>query len=90
VLKNLIMGGLENNSNDNTILNATSFMAERLDSLSQTTLASRLAINCATCQVQPNNISDLPMTIINVWDQSALSDQVSNVNHRNGYISMYR
>lgn len=76
MLKSLIMGGLETTSNDLQILNSTAFMTERLDSLSHSCLASRLAINCAPSYVQTHLVNDLPVTILDVWDQSALSEEV--------------
>ena len=75
MLRNMVMGGLDTSSKDPAILNATDFMEERLDSLDQSVLASRLAVNCAPCYVQPHLVNDLPISILNVWDDSALSDQ---------------
>ncbi len=42
----------------------------------QDELASRLSLNCSPAYVQPQKVNDLPVTIINVWDDSALSQQV--------------
>lgn len=58
------------------MIKAANFMMECLDQLSQSILASRLSINCAPSKVDPSSIDDLPMTIMDVWDESALSEQV--------------
>lgn len=76
MLRSLVQNGVDSNSPDPTIQRSVQFMTERLQGLGQSVLASRLSINCAPTSVQPQKISDLPMTIINVWDDSALSNQV--------------
>lgn len=48
----------------------------QLESLTQTELASRLTLNCIPCYVKPQLLSDLPITIMDVWDESALSSRV--------------
>ncbi len=78
-LRGLILGGLETASSDVAIRRACAFMEERLDSLCQTTLASRLSINCASSSgapSMPEDAADLPVTIVDVWDESALTEQV--------------
>ena len=76
LLRNLVMGGLETSSADPAILRSVDFMGERLETLGQSVLASRLSVNCAPSYVQPHMVNDLPVTIIDVWDESALSQQV--------------
>ena len=36
----------------------------------------RLSINCAPAYVRPQDIDELPITVIDVWDESALTNQV--------------
>ena len=78
MLKSMVMSGLaESDGNmDSPIANACEFMEERLESLSQAELASRLTLNCTPSFVQPQLVNDLPVTIIDVWDNCALSQQV--------------
>jgi hypothetical protein len=40
------------------------------------TMASRLTLNCNPSYVCPQEVNDLPTTVISVWDDSALSQQV--------------
>jgi maspardin len=70
------MGGLNAQDMEPSIATAVDFMEERLDSLGQSELASRLTLNCTPSYVQPHQVNDLPVTIINVWDVCALSQPV--------------
>lgn len=47
-----------------------------MESLTQPELASRLTMNCVNCYVQPQKICHLPITIIDVFDEYALSNSV--------------
>lgn len=77
VLKNLLLSGLETPPNaDPAIQQAADFMADRLETLGQPDLASRLSINCAPSFVRPGLVQDYPVTVIDVFDESALSDEV--------------
>ena len=76
VLKGMVVGGIETQSQDNCISKASNFMADRLNSLDQSVLASRLQINCQPSYVQPHLVNDLPVTIVTVFDESALSEEV--------------
>ena len=79
MLKGMVMNGLteQDGNMDIAIAKACEFMQERLESLGQTELASRLTLNCTPGFVQPHLVNDLPVTIIDVWDDCALSQQVS-------------
>ena len=48
----------------------------QLESLTQPELASRLTMNCVNCYVQPQKVCHLPITIIDVFDEYALSNSV--------------
>ena len=82
MLKGMVMNGLieEDGNMDIAIAKACEFMQEKLDSLGQSDLASRLTLNCTPSFVQPHLVNDLPVTILDVWDDCALSQQVS-INH---------
>lgn len=51
-------------------------MSERLESLSQQELASRLTLNCINSYVEPQKLQEIPMTIIDVFDHCAISERV--------------
>lgn len=74
VLKKMIMGNFASQNVDGEIVEATDFMVEQLESLTQSELASRLTMNCINCYVQPQKICHLPVTIIDVFDDYALSN----------------
>jgi len=79
VLKNMvssgISGGIEKQV-DGAITAACEFMTERLETLDRPVLASRLTLNCTPAYVKPHLVNDLPVTVIDVWDSCALSQQV--------------
>lgn len=54
----------------------------QLESLTQSELASRLTLNCAPGYVQPQLLKDMPITIMDVWDESALSSRVREDLHK--------
>ncbi|XP_043475686.1 maspardin-like [Leptopilina heterotoma] len=76
VLKKMVMGNFESEKVDGEIIEAIDFMVERLESLTQPELASRLTMNCVNCYVQPQKISHLQITIMDVFDEYALSNVV--------------
>jgi len=76
VLKRLVMSGLEGAHMDQQMVDATDFILERLESLGHAQLASRLTLTCAPAHVEPQNVNDLPVTIIDVFDECALTQEV--------------
>ncbi|XP_034935148.1 maspardin-like [Chelonus insularis] len=76
LLKKMVMGNFTTNKVDNDMIDAIDFMVERLETLSQAELASRLTLNCINCYVEPHKMGDLPVTIIDVFDEYALSNIV--------------
>jgi maspardin len=48
----------------------------QLESLSQKDLASRLTMNCVNCYVEPQKLNGLSITILDVFDDYALSNAV--------------
>jgi maspardin len=76
VLRSLVSHGIDTQSDDNSIVKASAFMYDRLGGLEQSVLASRLSVNCNPSYVQPQSVNDLPVTIMNVFDDCALSEEV--------------
>ncbi|KAL0820506.1 hypothetical protein ABMA28_006364 [Loxostege sticticalis] len=76
VLKRMLMGNFTSDKVDRRIAESIDFMVERLESLNQSELASRLTLNCTPSYVKPQVLSHLPITIMDVWDECALSAQV--------------
>lgn len=72
----MVMGNFTTEKVDGEIIEAIDFMVERLESLNQPELASRLTMNCVNCYVQPEKICNLPITIMDVFDEYALSNSV--------------
>ncbi|CAH2042413.1 unnamed protein product, partial [Iphiclides podalirius] len=76
VLKRMLMGNFTTDKIDKRIAESIDFMVERLESLNQSELASRLTLNCTPCYILPQQLNDIPITIMDVWDESALSSRV--------------
>ncbi|XP_013187612.2 maspardin [Amyelois transitella] len=76
VLKRMLMGNFTSDKVDKRMAESIDFMVERLESLTQSELASRLTLNCTPCFVQPEHLKNIPITIMDVWDESALSSEV--------------
>lgn len=76
VLKKMVMGNFTAFRVDSRIADSIDFMVERLESLSQKELASRLTMNCVSCYVEPQKLSGLCITILDVFDDYALSNAV--------------
>ncbi|XP_047996947.1 maspardin-like [Leguminivora glycinivorella] len=76
VLKRMLMGNFSAEKADRRIIEAIDFMVERLESLNQSELASRLTLNCTPGYMQPHLLNELAVTIVDVWDECALSPQV--------------
>nr|XP_006814203.1 PREDICTED: uncharacterized protein LOC100377514 [Saccoglossus kowalevskii] len=73
VLKRMVMGNFASNLTDGDMADAIDFMVERLDSLTQSQLASRLTLNCKDSYVEPHKVSNTDVTVMDVFDESALS-----------------
>ncbi|OWR43448.1 maspardin like protein [Danaus plexippus plexippus] len=76
VLKRMLMGNFTCEKVDKRIAESIDFMVERLETLTQSELASRLTLNCTPSYVQPQILGDIPITIMDVWDDGALSSRV--------------
>ncbi|CAG5120117.1 unnamed protein product, partial [Candidula unifasciata] len=73
VLKKMVMGSFEKKAADADIADSIDFMVEKLDGMSQQALASRLTLNCMNCYVEPQKLRDLDVTLMDVYDDCALS-----------------
>jgi len=73
VLKKFISGNMEYGETDVRIAKAMDFMTERLETLQQSELASRLTLNCVSSFVDTSKIRNVKVTIIDVFDKSALT-----------------
>lgn len=76
LLKKLIMGNLPRSSRDPEVAYSVDFMVEKLDGLNQAELASRLTLNCTSSYVEPQKLRAIPTTIMDVFDECALSQRV--------------
>lgn len=77
VLKKMIMVNFTTTHPDKRIIDSVDFMVERLDSLSQQDLASRLTLNCTNSYVDHTKVEHVKaVTIIDVFDEYALSSPV--------------
>ncbi|TRY67042.1 hypothetical protein TCAL_11443 [Tigriopus californicus] len=76
MLKNIVASGMECSTNEAPICCATEFMLERLNDLPQSILASRLTLNGTSSRVDPKRLRDLPITLLNVWDNYVLAPEV--------------
>lgn len=76
LLKKMIMDNFQVNEVDPDVADAIDFMVERLDSLGRREIASRLTLNCIDSYVEPQKLLDVDLTILDVFDASALSDPV--------------
>jgi len=78
-LKKMVISGFDKKAVDADIADAIDFMVDKLESLSQDILASRLTLNCLNNYVEPQRIhnQEIPVTIIDVFDEAALSTHVS-------------
>lgn len=75
-LKKMVMGNFDRSLTDSHIADSIDFLIEKLDHLSQQELASRLTLNCMNCYVEPQKLTGVEVTIIDVFDDCALSQEV--------------
>uniref|UniRef100_A0A8C4RBM3 SPG21 abhydrolase domain containing, maspardin n=1 Tax=Eptatretus burgeri TaxID=7764 RepID=A0A8C4RBM3_EPTBU len=73
MLKKLVMANFTAGPVDPQMADAIDFMVDRIESLSQAELASRLTLNCQNAYVEPQRVHEIPITIMDVFDQSALT-----------------
>lgn len=79
ILKRLVMGSFTRNVVDAPQADATDFMVECLENLSQQEIASRLVLHCNGDYVRkPHSLQHIAVTIMDVFDESALSQSVKD------------
>uniref|UniRef100_A0A3B3UXR6 Maspardin n=1 Tax=Poecilia latipinna TaxID=48699 RepID=A0A3B3UXR6_9TELE len=66
LLKKIVLGNFAKGPVDPKMADAIDFMVDRLESLSQSELASRLTLNCQNSYVEPHKIKDVAVTIIDI------------------------
>lgn len=76
VLKRMVMGNFSSGKVDPDMVDAIDFMVERLESLPQAELASRLTLNCVKGYVEAHKLAEVAVTIVDVFDEYALSNTV--------------
>ncbi|KAG1695942.1 Maspardin [Nymphon striatum] len=76
LLKRIILDNLPKDPTDLAIADSIDFIVELLESLTQKELASRLTLNCMACDVGVPKLHDLSVTIIDVFDDCALTEEV--------------
>lgn len=76
VLKKMIMDNLQVDEVDPDVADAIDFMVERLDGLGRSEIASRLTLNCKDSYVEPQKLLGIHITLLDVFDACAISDQV--------------
>nr|KAF6487623.1 SPG21 abhydrolase domain containing, maspardin [Rousettus aegyptiacus] len=86
MLKKIVLGNFSSGPVDPVMADAIDFMVDRLESLGQSELASRLTLNCQNSYVEPHKIRDIPVTIMDVFDQSALSTEAKEEMYKLLYI----
>ncbi|CAI8024061.1 Maspardin [Geodia barretti] len=75
LLKRQILMNLPSEKLESEVANSIDFMVERLDTLERSQLAARLTLNCSDNYVEPQKLKDIYVTIIDVFDESALSQR---------------
>ncbi|XP_064609632.1 uncharacterized protein LOC135473696 [Liolophura sinensis] len=76
ILKKMVMGNFERGFVDADIADSVDFLVDKLDGLTQQELASRLTLNCMNAYVEPQKLKELDITLMDVFDECALSHQV--------------
>jgi len=82
LLKRLVMGSFPRREVDSEIADSLDFMVEKLDSLGQQELAARLTLNCNSSYVDPAKTRHLDVTLIDVFDECALSQGVKEAMYK--------
>uniref|UniRef100_A0A6I8RMX5 Maspardin n=1 Tax=Xenopus tropicalis TaxID=8364 RepID=A0A6I8RMX5_XENTR len=66
MLKKILLGNFSSGPVDPVMADAIDFMVDRLESLNQSELASRLTLNCQNAYVEPHKIRDTAVTIMDI------------------------
>lgn len=79
ILRNMVTGSLPTENADVDIQNSIEFMMRKLDSLQQSDIASRLTLNCQGSKVDGSLLQNIPVTLMDVYDDYALSYHVQEL-----------
>lgn len=74
MIRKIFVTQLIPDTQDHQILNAGKFMSSRLNNFSHEQLISRLYLNLTDNYVLPENLQSIPITIIDVFDECANSE----------------
>lgn len=74
-LKRQILLNLPSENLEYNVANSVDFMVERLELLDRNQLGSRLTLNCSDSYVEPQKLRDVYVTIMDVFDESAISQR---------------
>lgn len=74
-LRRQIMLNLPCENLECNVANSVDFMVERLDMLDRNQLGSRLTLNCTDNYIEPQKLKDVYVTIMDVFDESAISQR---------------
>nr|XP_039247494.1 maspardin-like [Styela clava] len=79
LLKRLVMGSFTRDVTDAPQADATDFVVECLENLTQQEIASRLVLHCNGDYVRkPHSLQHIAVTLMDVFDESALSQSVKD------------
>jgi maspardin len=73
MLKRMLMSGFPQRAVEVGVADSIDFVVERLETLAQRDLAARMTLNTSPGYVEPQYLSEIPITIIDVFDECAIS-----------------
>lgn len=76
LLKKMIMDNFTSRQVDPDVADGIDFMVEKLDTLGRAEIASRLTLNCTDSYIEPQKLRGISLTILDVFDACAISDEV--------------
>lgn len=76
LLKKMIMDNFTSRQVDPDVADGIDFMVEKLDTLGRSEIASRLTLNCTDSYIEPQKLRGISLTILDVFDACAISDEV--------------
>eukprot|EP01137_Pigoraptor_chileana_P029328 Opistho-2@14439 len=76
MLRRIVMSNFPEHDVEARIADSIDFMVERLELLQQPVLASRLALNCEEGYIAPQTLANVPITVMDVFDECAIAPKV--------------
>ncbi|GAB1603576.1 maspardin-like [Argonauta hians] len=77
-LRKMVIGSFQKGMVDSSIADSIDFLVDKLDNLPQKVLASRLTLNCMSSYIEPQKLIPVDITIMDVFDNCALSQAVKD------------